>query len=411
MIKKNSIFFTITITFLISVILIIISFAVLYKGTQKREEHFINKINIDVSRMVLRECRHTNMSQELNNSLSEMNFSVITDIKQQQSILKNKNLIVKHVKHKRRAIVKHLKLNDKHLIYINTPHSNILLINNYKNINNPQFILFTIFLLILSAFILLYITTIKKLKPLKLLKNQMKDFADEKFDIDCVTTAQDEISQLANEFARTAKKLKAIKESRNVFIRNIMHELKTPITKGKFLTQLPQTEDNIDKMQKVFYRLESLIVEFTAIEQLISTKQVLERKEYYLADIIDEASDILMCDENEVMKEFENIKLNINFNLFSIAIKNLLDNGIKYSNDNKIKIKTQDGKIIFENIGKKLIYPLENYFEPFFKGDEVKSNQSFGLGLYIVKHILDAHNYKIEYIYENGVNRFILLPH
>ena len=115
-----------------------------------------------------------------------------------------------------------------------------------------------------------------------------------------------------------------------------------------------------------------------------------------------------MCDEDEVIMKFENIKINVDFNLFAIAMKNLLDNGIKYSSNKQVTIKTKDNKIIIENIGEKLNYPLEDYFEPFFKGDDTKSNQSFGLGLYIIKHILDANGYTIEYLYQDGINRFII---
>jgi len=406
-INKRSIFFTITITFIVSLILIIISFTVLFKSGTQMERHFIKKRNIDVSKMILRETRHNGITKELKENLKEIDFALITDYKQQKRILKNKNIVITHISNSRRARVQYLKLNDKNLIFMHIKRDRILLIDNNKHRNN-KYTLIAIFSVILFLFILLYITTLKKLIPLKDLKDKMKNLADEDFDIDCATTKQDEISQLANEFDKSAKKLKQLKESRNVFIRNIMHELKTPITKGKFLTQLPQTQENNETMQKVFYRLESLISEFTTIEELISTKKELIKKEYYLRDVIDNAIDILMCDENEVVEDFENIKVNIDFQLFSIAIKNLLDNGIKYSENKQVTIKTIDNQIEFHNIGTKLVYPLENYFEPFFKGDNVKSNQSFGLGLYIVKHILEANNYKIEYIYENNTNKFIL---
>ena len=405
--NKDSIFFTITVTFLVSIILIMISFSVLYKSNEKRESQFNFKRDIDVSKMVIHETRHNGISKELKEHLHEINFSIIDDYTKINTIFKNKNLRLIKSFQKRMINIQHLELNGKSLIYINTPKHNILIENNNENVHH-QYTLLIIFVIVLSIFIILYFITINKLKPLKILKNQMKDFANERFDLDCATTKQDEISQLANEFDKTAKKLKMIKESRNIFIRNIMHELKTPITKGKILAQLPQTKDNNDTMQKVFYRLESLISEFNTIEELLSTIKILNTKDYNLTDIIDNSIDILMCEEDEVICEFDNIKVNIDFKLFSIAIKNLLDNGIKYSTNKQVIVKTNNNSLIFENIGEKLVYPIENYFEPFFKGDDVKSNQSFGLGLYIIKHILDAHNYSINYIYENGINRFIV---
>ena len=406
--NQKSIFFTITISFLICIIFMIISFTILYKTNEKKEQHFQKKIERDIIRSILQDIKYKNhISKELQQSLSEMNFILISNIQKKQNILNNKNLKKKKVLNKKRIIINHLKLNQNRYIFINTPKDNILIFNNKKP--NYQYTLIIISIFIISIFILLYFITINKLKPLKNLQKKIENLANEDFDIDCATNKEDEISKLANEFHKTAKKLKSIKESRDIFIRNIMHELKTPITKGKILTQLPQTSKNIETMQKVFYRLESLINEFSNIEELLSKQKILNKKLYYLDDIIDNAIDILMVDESEVIKEFKNIQIDVDFVLFSIAIKNLIDNGIKYSKDKQVKIKTENNSIIFENKGDKLKYPIEKYFEPFFKGDNIKSNQSFGLGLYIVKHIIEANGYKIDYIYKNNVNRFIIM--
>lgn len=412
MINKNSIFFTITITFLVSLILITTSFIILYDKTKKRENHFIKKRDRVAAQIFLRECMQTGISDDLKNSIKELNYTIIENKKKINRILKC-NVDIKKVIHKRRAKVTFFNHDDKSMIDIQTPLNHFILINNFEKNSAQQYVVLTIFFIIIFSFILLYLTTIKKLKPLRVLKQRMKNFANEDFNIDLANNKKDEISQLANEFDKTAKKLKSLREARNIFIRNIMHELKTPITKGKFIIELPNSKENDEKLQKVFYRLESLINEFAMIEKLISTKNGLNKKQYFFEDIVDNATDLLLCDEdeleNDLIQEFTNIKLNIDFNLFSIAIKNLIDNGKKYSTNDKVILKTDENEnIIIENIGKKLDYPLENYFEPFFKGDDVKSNQSFGLGLYIVKHILDAHGFELDYNYKDSVNRFTI---
>ncbi len=407
--KKESIFFTITITFVIALLLVLVSFSVLYKVNQKREEHYMNKSMMDTAKILLRELRFNGISDDLKESLEAMNLSLILNKREQKKIIEDKNL--KHFplksRGKFRARVERLELNSKHYLYVQTPRDTFILLNN-NELATHKSIIFSIFILILTAFITMYITTLRKLKPLKELQQKVQGFGDEEFNIECASSKKDEISLLANEFDKSAKKLKSIKESRNVFIRNIMHELKTPIAKGKFLTELPQTEENSEKMKKVFYRLESMISEFASIEELLSSKNTLETKKYYLEDIIDNSMDILMCDENQVLKEYEDIKIDVDFKLFCIAIKNLLDNGIKYSEDKQVKVRTEDEKIIFSNRGEKLEHSFQSYFEPFFKGSDIKSNQSFGLGLYITKHILDAHNYRLEYIFKDAINEFII---
>ncbi len=128
----------------------------------------------------------------------------------------------------------------------------------------------------------MYINTLKKLLPLKELKDKVINFGDEKFDFELSnSSSKDEVTLLANEFKKSAQKLKNIKESRNIFIRNIMHELKTPITKGKFLLQLEKSDENIEKLKMVFNRLESLINEFATIEKLISQNRVLRKEELF----------------------------------------------------------------------------------------------------------------------------------
>lgn len=184
-----------------------------------------------------------------------------------------------------------------------------------------------------------------------------------------------------------------------------MHELKTPITKGKILLQLEQNEENSEKLKMVFNRLEALINEFATIEELISQNKILEKKSYFLEDLLDEAKDILMLEDSLVKNSYENIKLFVNFRLFSIAIKNLIDNAIKYSNSKSLEIKTIGDDILFINDGDKLKGDFQKYLEPF----SIKtSNESFGLGLYIVFNILKANGYNLLYDYIDGKNIFTI---
>ena len=407
--NKNSIIFSITITFAIALIIIFTSLFILLSVTEKREKHFIYKNNHDASKIFLREYKHNGYSKVIADNLSVINFSVVLDAKDQNKILNNKNtkFFRTRSKDKGKVLIQNLELQDKYYVYIKTSKQSYILVNN-NNTQNNQNLIIVIFLAIFSIIVFLYITTLKKLKPLNELKQKVQYFGEEEFDVSCASEKKDEISMLANEFDKSAKKLKKLKESRNVFIRNIMHELKTPITKGKFLTELPRDDVNTGKLKKVFYRLESLINEFASIEELISTKKHLMLKEYYMDDLVDEAIDLLMCSQESVTREYENIKISVDFKLFTIAVKNLLDNAIKYSDDSKVMIKAEDGYIVFENTGNQLKYSLEKYFEPFFKGEDIKSNQSFGLGLYIVKHILDAHKFDFNYSYYGEKNIFTI---
>jgi len=408
--KKESIFFTITISFLISLFLVVGSFIVLVLHTQDEKDKHLSRKYLPVAKMVLEQQRKNGLTKYFVESLSNMDMQFINDVGEMRAILYNPKTSVILERRFRSILVRVLNVNDESFLFIKNDSFEIMFKDtDYKHVN-PLIYLIAVFGVLLIAIILSFITTWKKLYPLKILKDKVKTLGDENFDFECCdTNAQDEVSLLAIEFKNTAKKLQDIKESRNVFIRNIMHELKTPITKGKFLSELEDSDENAEKMKRVFSRLESLINEFTSIEELISSTKNVEKNFYFLDDIVDNAIDTLMLDDDLVKMQYENKKLNVNFKLFSVAVKNLIDNAIKYSDNKNVTIKTgSNDEIIFENSGEKLEYPLENYFEPFFT-KQSKSKNGFGLGLYIVNSILKANLCELKYEYKDGMNRFIIV--
>lgn len=401
--NKDSIIFSTTLNYIITIVLLIFSFAFLFTNEKFTQEEQLFDRYKHLTKMVHKQRGELNV--DFKNILQEMNYEIFLkdDI---DKILKNRDRKIVFSRNKGRDIFEIFELDGKNYILFENNRDRILIKDNesLEFSNNLYLTLVFIFLFFVVTF--LYIRTLRKLLPLKVLKDKVINLGDEKFDFEIKNSGKkDEIAILTDEFRKSAQKLKNIKESRNIFIRNIMHELKTPITKGKFLLQLENSPENIEKLKMVFNRLESLINEFATIEELISQNKILEKKSYFLEDLLDEAKDILMLDDAFVENYYSNIKLNVNFKLFSIAIKNLIDNAIKYSDDKKVEIKTVNEDILFINRGKKLEGDFEKYLEPFYGKN---SNESFGLGLYIVFNILKANGYNLQYKYEDDKNIFVI---
>ena len=402
--NKNSIIFSTTINFLITSILLIVSFIFLLSHENFKKNEQIFERYKPIIKMV--SGKKFYFDKDFHKNLLDMNYELFESKEEIKNILSNNKKIIFARSNKHNETFKIFEIDGKIYLFFEKFDTQILIKDlDSQNLTNSFYTIF-VFVSLLIVITILYINTLKKLLPLKELKDKVINFGDEKFDFELSNSrSKDEVTLLANEFKKSAQKLKNIKESRNIFIRNIMHELKTPITKGKFLLQLEKSDENIEKLKMVFNRLESLINEFATIEELISQNRVLEKKSYFLEDLLDNAKDILMIDDNCVKNSYENIKLNVNFKLFSIAIKNLIDNAIKYSNDKKVEVLTQNEDILFVNSGKKLEGDFEKYLEPFYSKS---SNESFGLGLYIVFNILKANGYNLLYKYEDGKNIFIV---
>ncbi|WP_417333818.1 ArsS family sensor histidine kinase [Halarcobacter sp.] len=405
--NRQSLFFTVTVTFIISLILVVVSFIIIMIGNQKRLEHHLFERYQPLTKMVYRQhYKFGKLNEDFKKSLEPFNYDLFLKKNRIDAITYNINTKVLVERKFRATVMRVLQLNDRQFLYLNRKGKTFLVEDKNEFTQNSSIYIISVFAIILITLILSFLVTLRKLMPLKILKDKVSTLGDENFDFECCNTdRKDEVSLLALEFKKSAKKLKELKEARNIFIRNIMHELKTPITKGKFLTEIERNQENDEKLKEVFNRLELLINEFASIEELISSKNV-DKKIYFLNDILDNAKDILMLEEEDIEEKHDNLKLEVNFKLFSIALKNLLDNAIKYSNDRKVLVRTEGENIIFENSGRALEYDLENYYEPFFANEQNSSN-SFGLGLYIVHNILKANAYSLEYKYEDEKNIFI----
>jgi len=260
----------------------------------------------------------------------------------------------------------------------------------------------TVFMIISFSFILV----LQKLRPLIRLRKKIELFGNGDMKISFKTSSCDEIGLVANELEATREKINTILESRTLFLRNLMHELKTPIAKGTIATQMLDSQKQRDRFTSIFKRLESLVNEFAMIEEVTSLDDRRDFSEYRLVDIIDGAIDMAMVERSCVSVNVSgDKKIQANYRLYTTAIKNMIDNAMKYSTDSHIHIVIKNNELCFESKGDCLAHPLQYYIEPFTK--ENPSKNSFGLGLYLVDSILKAHSQVLAHEYDNGINRFI----
>lgn len=298
-----------------------------------------------------------------------------------------------------------LKYKNKIYFYIQSNRNSILIEDEELSPYKPWSILYsytTIFTIITISFYLI----LQKLRPLIRLRRKISMFGDGNLDISFKVKGCDEIALVANELESARLKINTILESRTLFLRNIMHELKTPIAKGTIATQMLDSQKQRDRFSSIFGRLESLVTEFAMIEEVTSIHDKREFKEYRLVDIIDGAIDMAMVERSSVSVNIDaSHKIFASYRLYTTAIKNMIDNGIKYSSDAHVTILIKNNELCFESKGECIKHPLQYYIEPFTKNNPSKN--SFGLGLYLVDSILKAHDEVLAHEYDNGVNRFI----
>jgi two-component system OmpR family sensor kinase len=114
----------------------------------------------------------------------------------------------------------------------------------------------------------------------------------------------------------------------------------------------------------------------------------------------------MLLEHLPIKKEFTPFTIDVDIELFCIVLKNLLDNAMKFNTKEHIIAIANKEKIEIISYGEKLKHELDYYTEPF--SQEEKRNDGFGLGLYIVKTILDLHHFNFLYHHKEGKNIFTI---
>ncbi len=263
------------------------------------------------------------------------------------------------------------------------------------------------------AFILVVVSHI--INPLRKITEATKKVAKGDLSVKVDIYRDDEIGDLANNFNIMVNELNSIEYLRKDFISNISHELKTPIASIQGFTKL-LADDNLDASEKNEYiniileettRLSNLSSNMVKLSKLENQGIITNEKEYRLDNQLRKA--IIMLDEKINKK---NIKVSLNST--EITIKededlvmeiwlNLLNNSIKYTNENGII----DVSIIEEEKYVKVIIKdngigiddkkQSRVFEKFYQAENSHATEGSGLGLAIVKRIVELIDAKIEF--------------
>ncbi|MEN9740927.1 MAG: hypothetical protein RLZ72_1193 [Actinomycetota bacterium] len=213
-------------------------------------------------------------------------------------------------------------------------------------------------------------------------------------------------------------------EARRDFLVNISHELKTPIGAIGLLAEAlvdatddPETVRKFSKnLRKEARRLGDLVQDIIQLSR-VQTKDVLSKAQPVdVAEIVEDAAE--RC---AILAESKNIAVTVNAQpgtfvvgdaeLLTVAIKNLVDNAIKYSDEGKhvgvgVTVSKSRVSIAVADVGYGIPKDEQNrIFERFYRVDSSRSRQTggTGLGLALVKHIVFSHGGEITLFSQKGV--------
>lgn len=288
-------------------------------------------------------------------------------------------------------------------------------INTYRVIDTERSIFIeSSFLLLICIFIygsLIFLVIIEILiKPIQLLANAQINVGKGDFSIQVAETSHDEIGKLSKGFNEMVNKLAEHEISRQRFISDVSHEFRTPLTIIQGFAKIIKDES----LSAEDYRKYGNIIlhssdRLSVLAQDMQLLTAIESNYYKIAPLKYSLSDqleiVVQSFENKALEK--NLKIKLFYDKRGLKIIgdkyrleqvwfNLLSNAIKYSSEGIIEIhavrdkKTITVTFIDNGIGMSQDELLHIY-DRFYRVDESRSIEGSGLGMSIVKSILDVH--------------------
>ena len=310
--------------------------------------------------------------------------------------------------------------NDYGLIIVHISRDKI---NSMDETISVKLINVFLILIILCVVIACFISSFS-VRDLRYMNNQMDIAQNGHLDEPIKQKGFLEFRGLIRNYNETIKKLSDIDNTRQEFVSNVSHELKTPITSMKVLADsLVQNEDADLKMYKDFMsdivdeidRESKIITDLLTLVKMdkksstmnieeININQLLEVILKRVSPIANQRNiEITYESYREVLAEVDEVKL-------SLALSNIIENAVKYNVDNgwvKVTLNA-DHRFFYVKVADSGVGIPDDckthVFERFYRVDKARSRDTggTGLGLAITKNVISMHNGTIKLYSESG---------
>lgn len=283
----------------------------------------------------------------------------------------------------------------------------------------------------LVAFVFTSVTTRRQTRPLKEMAETVRDFGHGEFDkrmADVHTARADEMGELARAFNAMADSIAKAEAQRSEFVANISHELKTPMTTisgfadGILDGTIPHEREAaaLETISSETKRLARLVRRMLDVSRLQSEQGITAQEQF---DVVELTARALVSLEGKINAKHLDVVAELpeepilvwgEPDAITQVCYNLLDNAIKFAHESGhlwVDIRKEGPKAVVTVKDEGATIPpeeLDSIFDRFHKSDKSRSmdRDGVGLGLYIVKTILNEHKENIRVESADGLTSF-----
>lgn len=217
---------------------------------------------------------------------------------------------------------------------------------------------------------------------------------------------------------RSFNRERKLQEQKRNFLLSVTHELKSPLASIKILLQTiqkrdltkAQTLDFIGKSLMDIERLDDMVENMLLASKIDNQSYTFPKAKFNLSVLVDSIVNRLQlskCESNQQIIDAEiEPKIEITGDKFALTsvVTNLIENAIKYSGPCEVvgvKLFKKEGRVFLQvaDHGIGIADPEKNrIFDKFYRvgSEDTRNTKGTGLGLYIVKEVLDKHQASIK---------------
>lgn len=260
------------------------------------------------------------------------------------------------------------------------------------------------------ALLLTFAMILTLLQPLRVLQSALDAFGGGNYKVRIPIPKEPQQAELAQSFNTMCAKISRLMAIRTFVLRNIGHELKTPISKAKLALELMENNSQKEVLRRCISNLDGLTSQILTFEKVQEGKDLLHLETFDVETLLLKTLEQLFLEEELLEIEIlQNFQIFGDLQFLSIALKNLIENAKKYKSSGKISIIAENQRIGVRNFGSALQKDIDYYLEPFARDQSHALIQGYGLGLGIIKGVLELHHFALEYTYQEGVHCFTMV--
>ncbi len=263
------------------------------------------------------------------------------------------------------------------------------------------------------------------LYPVKLMIAHVRNLKRGSLNQEIQITTSDELGELMLAINKMTQDINILINQKDDLLLDVSHELKTPLTRLKFILANMKdiSEENKLALNKEINSLKDMISNMLLSDKL-STPYIedLNKEQALVSEIISDTCDMFykIKEKMKIKLLIENQTIFVDKYRFCLALKNLIDNALKYSENNKeinLIVSDNNENVLFtvKDFGKGIHKEqIKEIIKPLYRGRQAKekSRGGFGLGLAIAKKIIEAHNgnLKIDSKLNEGSEFTLIIP-